>query len=466
MDSKHTLNIEKAILSSVLFDCTIIEEVSTVLKVSDFYIPQHQKIFQGMLDLHNEDMPIDEDFLRKRIPSQEVSDNVLIEILTANPIANVMAYCNEIKQGATKRELASLATEIKKLTLEDNANNDTIIEAITDKIDSIKKTSQLQGTVLDFKEYLEKKGGFVTLEFLETVENTEMLFDGLIPYQQITTVVGEPNVGKSALTLALANNMLDRDMIDMLLYFDIDSPLPYTKDRIKMLINKNGKQKIKFYHGSTITKETALDRLRFLATLRDQGKKVLIVIDSLKDFITGSISSDEGANEMYEILKAVRDIFGASVIALHHTKKNATDDGKLEYIGSQAIKASTDNMLYVKRLSDNKIMTTADKMRAMLNEKMAFDIDFEQMTLAETDIPNEDDIVENSNILEKMEVGKDYTAKELGATFEALKELKELGEIVCHKDMNSGWVYKRLKNSGEPEIVEYKYDASIPDIDY
>jgi len=130
MDNIYALNIERAVLSSILFDYEIIEDILGVLKPSDFYLPAHQKVFAVMEALNNADMPIDEDFIRKRLDSNEVSDSILIEILSANPISNTMAYVREIKDGAVKRELASLATSIKKLTLEENI---TALEAV-DKV--------------------------------------------------------------------------------------------------------------------------------------------------------------------------------------------------------------------------------------------------------------------------------------------------------------------------------------------
>ncbi len=130
MDNIYSLNIERAVLSSILFDQDIIEDILGVLKPSDFYLPAHQKVFEVMEQLNHADMPIDEDFIRKRVDNKEVSDSVLIEILSANPISNTMAYVAEIKDGAVKRELTSLATTIKKLTLEDNV---TALEAV-DKI--------------------------------------------------------------------------------------------------------------------------------------------------------------------------------------------------------------------------------------------------------------------------------------------------------------------------------------------
>jgi replicative DNA helicase len=130
MDNIYSLNIERAVLSSILFDHDIIEDILGILKPADFYLPAHQKVFEVMEALNHADMPIDEDFIRKRVDSSEVSDSVLIEILSANPISNTMAYVKEIKDGAVKRELNTLATDIKKLTVEDNM---TALEAV-DKI--------------------------------------------------------------------------------------------------------------------------------------------------------------------------------------------------------------------------------------------------------------------------------------------------------------------------------------------
>ena len=114
MDNIYALNIERAVLSSILFDNEIIEDILGILKPSDFYLPAHQKVFEVMAQLNANDMPIDEEFIRKRVDSKDVSPSVLIEILSANPISNTMAYVKEIKDSAVKRELVSLATTIKK----------------------------------------------------------------------------------------------------------------------------------------------------------------------------------------------------------------------------------------------------------------------------------------------------------------------------------------------------------------
>jgi len=147
MDSVYSINIERAVLSSILFNPEELEDVLGVLKAKDFYLPAHQKIFAVMIKLHEDDMPIDEEFIRNKINSKDVDDSILIEILSANPITNTLAYVREIKDGSVKRELATLATTIKKVALEEEVSaNDALdtVQGALYKISTDSATSELK----------------------------------------------------------------------------------------------------------------------------------------------------------------------------------------------------------------------------------------------------------------------------------------------------------------------------------
>ncbi|OCL85303.1 Replicative DNA helicase [Aliarcobacter thereius] len=138
----NNLNIEKAVLSSIFFDYENIYTAKEQLLPKDFYFPVHQKVYEAMLKLHSEDMPIDEDFIRKRVGVNEVSDNVLIDILSANPITNIAAYCKEIKDKSIKRDLVSLATTIKKVAIEDDMSSAEATMIVEDELYKITDTSK------------------------------------------------------------------------------------------------------------------------------------------------------------------------------------------------------------------------------------------------------------------------------------------------------------------------------------
>jgi replicative DNA helicase len=130
MDNIYALNIERAVLSSILFNPDEIEDVLGIIKAKDFYLPAHQKIFDVMEQLNYADLPIDEEFIRKRLDSKEVDDSIIVEILSANAITNTLAYAKEIKDASVKRELISLASDIKKVTIEDELQSTEAVDYV------------------------------------------------------------------------------------------------------------------------------------------------------------------------------------------------------------------------------------------------------------------------------------------------------------------------------------------------
>ena len=141
----YNINIEKSVLSAIIFDPKIFEEIASKLDSKDFYLPFHQYIFDGMNELSVEEKPIDEEFLRaKLLKMGKFDEGAMLDILSANPISNTMAYLGEIKSKATKRALATLATEIKKVTIEDDLPTDDIMDLVEKKLYEITQNSTNQ----------------------------------------------------------------------------------------------------------------------------------------------------------------------------------------------------------------------------------------------------------------------------------------------------------------------------------
>ena len=68
---------EALVLSSILFNPTLIEDISIKLKPNDFYFLPHKDIYEAMLNLHSEDMPIDEDYIIKK-SKKPINQSILI----------------------------------------------------------------------------------------------------------------------------------------------------------------------------------------------------------------------------------------------------------------------------------------------------------------------------------------------------------------------------------------------------
>jgi len=230
MDSVYSINIERAVLSSILFNPEELEDVLASLKPKDFYLPAHQKIYAVMIQLHDDDMPIDEEFIRKRINSKDVDDSILIEILSANPITNTIAYVREIKDGSVKRELATLATTIKKVAIEEEVSGNEALDTVqgelykisTDSATSeLKDMQEITGDTLSYIERMKKLGnkhligettGFDALDRKTTGFNEGDLI----------IIAARPAMGKTALVLnmALKNVEANKGVI----FFSLEMP--------------------------------------------------------------------------------------------------------------------------------------------------------------------------------------------------------------------------------------------------
>ncbi len=131
MENMYNLNIERAVLSAIIFDPNIFEEIASKLHSNDFYLPFHQYLFSAIEELSIEEKPIDEEFLRAKLLSMNTfNETGMLEVLAANPISNTSAYLSEIKSKASKRALVSLATEIKKVTIEDDLPTEEIMNLV------------------------------------------------------------------------------------------------------------------------------------------------------------------------------------------------------------------------------------------------------------------------------------------------------------------------------------------------
>ena len=244
MDNIYSLNIERAVLSSILFDQDIIEDILGVLKPSDFYLPAHQKVFEVMESLNYQDLPIDEDFIRKRVDSKEVSDSVLIEILSANPISNTLAYVKEIKDAAVKRELTSLATNIKKLTVDDNITALEAVDRVQNnlyKITTDSASSDLKNMSLiieNTREHIirmqERGTSYLTGQttgFYALDKKTTGFNPG-----DLVIIAARPAMGKTSIVLNTALQNLEKG--DGVIFFSLE--MPETQLMIRLISAKTG----------------------------------------------------------------------------------------------------------------------------------------------------------------------------------------------------------------------------------
>jgi replicative DNA helicase len=216
-DNLYNLAFERSILSSIVFEPSQFDELSSQLRQDDFYLPAHQDIFKSMLVLLQKDQPIDEEFIKKElIKIKKFDEQVLLEILSANPISNTKAYVDEIKDKSLKRHLLTLTTEIKRVTVEEELPSAEVVDIVEKKLYDITQDNQSS----DFKDA--PKMTFDTMEYIKEMKargNSVLVGvdTGFHELNKMTTGFGKgdlviiaarPAMGKTSFVLNTVNSLI------------------------------------------------------------------------------------------------------------------------------------------------------------------------------------------------------------------------------------------------------------------
>ena len=216
-DNLYNLAFERSILSSIVFEPSQFDELSVALKKDDFYLPAHQDIFASMLALLQKDQPIDEEFIKKElIKIKKFDEQVMLEILSANPISNTNAYLNEIKDKSLKRHLLTLTTEIKRVTIEEELPSAEVVDIVEKKLYEITQDNQTS----DFKDA--PKMTYDTMEYIKEMKargNSVLVGvdTGFHELNKMTTGFGKgdlviiaarPAMGKTSFILNTVNSLI------------------------------------------------------------------------------------------------------------------------------------------------------------------------------------------------------------------------------------------------------------------
>jgi len=120
----HSTEAEQSVLGSLLLDRDLLPDISGILKSEDFYLEQHREIFEAILDLYDQNKPVDlitvSEQLTKRGTLNKVGDyEYLSNLATAVPTtANAMHYAEIIEDKSLLRKLIQAASQIQKRSYE------------------------------------------------------------------------------------------------------------------------------------------------------------------------------------------------------------------------------------------------------------------------------------------------------------------------------------------------------------
>jgi len=234
MQTDSVLNIERAVLSTIIFDPKRVYELES-LKIDDFYHPFHQHLYKAILELNEQDKPIDEEFLKEQLQKSNNFDEIIfLDVLSTTPISNLSVYVEEIREHSKALRIKELALKIAKNIDEDNANVNSVINYLETELENLQKSDvSIKDEDISLKDMLSQKTApkvvySTGLEFLDKV------LDGGFEMGQLVTITGEQESGKTQLVNQILFNIAQGFKC---LYFSLEfnkrQLIEYTKHKIK-----------------------------------------------------------------------------------------------------------------------------------------------------------------------------------------------------------------------------------------
>ena len=120
----HSTEAEQSVLGSLLLDKELLPDIAGKLNSEDFYMEQHREIFEAILDLYEQNKPVDlitvSEQLTKRGTLSRVGDyEYLSNLAVAVPTtANARHYAEIVEEKSILRKLIQASSEITKKSFE------------------------------------------------------------------------------------------------------------------------------------------------------------------------------------------------------------------------------------------------------------------------------------------------------------------------------------------------------------
>ena len=213
----NSIEAEQSVIGAMMMDRAAIIAASETLMAEDFYHNQYAVLFDSMIELFNQNKPVDFITLQNKLketdlPPEITSLEYINDLVAAVPTsANIRYYANIVKEKAMLRRLIKVTETIQNECYAGNEELETIFsnteknvfqllqsqdsgdfvpirQIVINALDRIEKASRIQGNVTGIAT------GFIDLDYR---------MSGLQP-SDLILVAARPSMGKTAFVLNIA----------------------------------------------------------------------------------------------------------------------------------------------------------------------------------------------------------------------------------------------------------------------
>ena len=357
----HSIEAEQAVLAGILINNDALNQVMDLLSGDDFYRETHNLLFEAMVDLYNNNEPIDLITLSHHLREKNLLEKAggadylasLVEAVSTS--AGINYHARIIRDLSVRRKLINQCSVISESCFHDWQQTDELLDLAEQSIFDIAEEkagegfTHLHDVVKDSFKRLEsvaENEGFVT-GIPTDFDDFDRLTAGLQPTDLII-LAGRPSMGKTALALNIGYNAAARTKKGVALFSLEMSKLHlglrllgfhaginanklrtgFLKDTdwMKLTESANYLSELPFYIDDT----SGLTVLEMKAKCRRLKKKqdiCLIILDYLQ-LIQGRSTAESRQQEISEIsrsLKALAKDLNVPVLALSQLNRKVED---------------------------------------------------------------------------------------------------------------------------------------------
>lgn len=401
----HNFLAEKMILSCLLINSEAIEITLKTISVDAFYFKNHQEIYKSIIFMYENNRPVDiltlVTFLQDNGLLEKIGGiKVLIELISQIPnLVYLENYLSLVKDKFIRRSLIKLGYEIINSSYITNIPLESIINDFENKIFDLTneiKTQNLFSSAellnILFLELKEKSLNPTLFGLPSGFYDLDSLTQGF-QKSDLIIVAGRPSMGKTALGLNIAINVIKKIKLPVL-FFSLEmskeqimyrllametninqmrlrSGKLYQNDWIKL--NKIIKimSKLPFFIDDTPDLSIQDIRSKIKTVIFEQSQIGLVIIDYLQLMQNSKLKTENRVQELSQITRSLKNIareFSIPVIALSQLSRNVENrvDKKpvlsdLRESGSIEQDADLVLMLYKNQYSNQNFQQSLDQ---------------------------------------------------------------------------------------------------------
>jgi replicative DNA helicase len=398
----HNFLAEKMILSCLLINYEAIEITVQTLPIDAFYFKNHQEIYKAIIFMHQKQILVDALTLTTFLQDNGLLKNiggikVLIELITQIPnLLYLEEYIRLVKDKFIRRCLIKLGYEainsgyITNIPLENMLNDfENKLFHLTNQIQTQKLFSSAE-LLNDIFFELKEKSLNPTLSGLSSgFYDLDCLIQGF-QRSDLIIIAGRPSMGKTALSLNIALNIIKSSQLPILFFSlemskeqimyrllametNIDqrklrSGKLYQTDWVKL--NKMIKimSKLPFFIDDTSDLSVQKIRSQLKTILFEQNKIGLIIIDYLQLMQNSQSKTENRTQELSQITRSLKIIarqFNIPIIALSQLSRNVENRVDKKPILSDLRESGS-----IEQDADVVLMLSKDKESKTLDEQI------------------------------------------------------------------------------------------------